>query len=152
MFAEPLKMIRKLKHVGLIKTCNTLFDGCFVVSSLTLYLLTWRIWWAPNNASKGQMGFNSAFKGLMYPKKQRTRLVIYTAKFTCNTTRFSTLLMILLTILAEFYAVILGYMVMSMGQKWSVHPLEWRVKTKADILKWDVACFPKWIFHISCWT
>jgi len=26
--------------------------------------LTWRIWWALNNASKGQMGFNSAFKGL----------------------------------------------------------------------------------------
>ena len=32
--------------------------------SLTLHLLTWRIWWAPNNASKGQMGFNSARKGL----------------------------------------------------------------------------------------
>jgi len=24
----------------------------------------WRIWWAPNNASRWQMGFNSAFKGL----------------------------------------------------------------------------------------
>jgi len=33
--------------------------------SLTLILLTWRIWWASNNASKWQMGFNSAFKGLM---------------------------------------------------------------------------------------
>ena len=33
-------------------------------STLTLYLLMWRIWWAPNNASKGQIGFNSAFKGL----------------------------------------------------------------------------------------
>jgi len=32
--------------------------------TLTLYLLTWKIWWAPNNASKGQMGFNSACKGL----------------------------------------------------------------------------------------
>jgi len=32
--------------------------------NLTLILLTWRIWWAPNNASKWQMGFNSAFKGL----------------------------------------------------------------------------------------
>jgi hypothetical protein len=31
---------------------------------LTLILLTWRIWWAPNNTSKWQMGFNSAFKGL----------------------------------------------------------------------------------------
>ena len=31
---------------------------------LTLILLTWRIWWA-NNASKWQMGFNSAFRGLM---------------------------------------------------------------------------------------
>jgi len=31
---------------------------------LTLILLTWRIWRAPNNASRWQMGFNSAFKGL----------------------------------------------------------------------------------------
>ena len=33
--------------------------------TLTLILLTWRIWRAPNNASKWQMGFNSAFKGIM---------------------------------------------------------------------------------------
>ena len=33
---------------------------------LTLTLLTWRIWWAANNASKWQMGFNSAFKWLMF--------------------------------------------------------------------------------------
>ena len=31
---------------------------------LTLILLTWRIWRAPNNASKWQMGFNSEFQGL----------------------------------------------------------------------------------------
>jgi len=37
-------------------------------SSLTLILLTWRIWWAPNNASKWQMGFNLAFKGLIPSK------------------------------------------------------------------------------------
>jgi len=30
---------------------------------LTLTLLTWRIWWT-NNASKWQVGFNSAFEGL----------------------------------------------------------------------------------------
>jgi hypothetical protein len=40
----------KLKH-----TCEII---------LTLILLTWRIWWAPNNARKLQMGFNSEFKGL----------------------------------------------------------------------------------------
>jgi hypothetical protein len=31
---------------------------------LTLILPTWTIGWAPNNASKWQLGFNSAFKGL----------------------------------------------------------------------------------------
>ena len=31
---------------------------------LTLSPLTWKIWWAPNNASRWQMGFNSAFKRL----------------------------------------------------------------------------------------
>jgi hypothetical protein len=32
---------------------------------LTLILLTWRIWWVPNNASRWQMEFNLAFKGLI---------------------------------------------------------------------------------------
>ena len=32
---------------------------------LTLILLTWRIWWDSNNASRWQIGFNSAFKELM---------------------------------------------------------------------------------------
>jgi hypothetical protein len=36
----------------------------FVTLRLTLYLIKWRIWWAQNNARKGQMGFNSGFKGL----------------------------------------------------------------------------------------
>ena len=35
------------------------------VNDLTLILLMWRKRWTPNNASKWQMGFNSAFKGLM---------------------------------------------------------------------------------------
>jgi len=38
---------------------------CNIQLHLTLILLTWRIWWAPSNASKRQMGFNSACKGLM---------------------------------------------------------------------------------------
>jgi hypothetical protein len=37
-------------------------------SLLTLILLTWKIWWVPNNASKWQMGFTSAFKGLSSSK------------------------------------------------------------------------------------
>ena len=41
------------------------FDFCLTVHhQLTLILLTWRIRWARNNASKWQMGFNMAFKGL----------------------------------------------------------------------------------------
>ena len=37
----------------------------YLYTILTLILLTWRIGWAPNNASRWQMGFNSAFKGLI---------------------------------------------------------------------------------------
>ena len=33
---------------------------------LTLNPLTCKIWWALNNVTRWQMGFNSAFKGLMY--------------------------------------------------------------------------------------
>ena len=36
------------------------------LTSLTLILPTWRIWWAPKNVNKWQMGFSLAFKGLMH--------------------------------------------------------------------------------------
>jgi len=35
-------------------------------NDLTLILLTWRKWRAPNNASKQHVGFNSVFKGLKF--------------------------------------------------------------------------------------
>jgi hypothetical protein len=35
---------------------------------LTLNPLTWKIWWAPNNACRWQMGFNSSFKWLIILK------------------------------------------------------------------------------------
>jgi hypothetical protein len=33
--------------------------------SLTLTRLTWSMWWAPNNASRWQMRYNSVFEGLI---------------------------------------------------------------------------------------
>jgi len=51
------------KHIG--SPLN--FSG-----ALTLTLLTWRNGWAPNNASKWQMGFHLVFKGLSKkPEAQR---------------------------------------------------------------------------------
>ena len=80
---------------------------------LTLILLMWRIWWAPNNASRWQMGFSSAFKGLnsnqwfpfstlqfcqLIPNTHRTQLKACTKEnaflstgnmhFVCLSTRF----------------------------------------------------------------
>jgi len=37
--------------------------------SLALILLNWRVWWAPNDASKWQMGFNSVFNGLIWKNR-----------------------------------------------------------------------------------
>jgi hypothetical protein len=62
----------------LLAHCPTLMERSTAVSfranalrpptlTLTLILLTWRIGWAPNNASKWQMGFNLVFKGLKQP-------------------------------------------------------------------------------------
>ena len=56
------------------------------VNDLTLILLTWSKWWTPNNATKWQMGFNSAFKGLIFQTwwnnlniwKQIIRMFVYT--------------------------------------------------------------------------
>ena len=46
---------------------------------LTLILLTWRIWWAPNNASKWHMGFNSAFKGLTPQCRLRYPIITFSS-------------------------------------------------------------------------
>jgi hypothetical protein len=44
-------------------------------SALTLYLLTWKIWWARNNASKWQMGFKWAIEGLILSSHLRLGLL-----------------------------------------------------------------------------
>ena len=54
-------LLQKLTAVQFIKKLPT-HEGSQIY--LTLYLLTWRIWWVLNNASRWQMGFNLAFKGL----------------------------------------------------------------------------------------
>jgi hypothetical protein len=38
----------------------------FMKICLILILLMWRIRWAPNNASRWQIGFNFSFKGLIF--------------------------------------------------------------------------------------
>ena len=55
---------KKIRYLMRVVYWDTKIDGRLKRGTLTLILLTWRIWWAPNNASKLQMGFNSAFKGL----------------------------------------------------------------------------------------
>jgi hypothetical protein len=64
--------------------CSLLFHLAFkIVNTLTLILLTWRKWWAPNNASKQQMGFNSEFKGL--------KKILTTQVFWCSLSMFYTM-------------------------------------------------------------
>ena len=61
---------------------------------LTLILLMWRIWWAPNNASKWEMGFNLAFKGLKfqaYSAQKENDEILITKPNTCRCTNFSNL-------------------------------------------------------------
>ena len=52
----------------------------------TLILLTWRIWWASNNASKWKMGFSLAFRGLIinmhYTEWNLTKLSTYSEHCT----------------------------------------------------------------------
>ena len=48
---------------------------------LTLTLLMWTKWWAPASASKWQMGFNSAFKGLKFVVADDTTYVFLKSNF-----------------------------------------------------------------------
>jgi hypothetical protein len=63
----------------ILTTIHALFLSLIFVL-LTLILLTWRIWWAPNNASKWQMGFNSVFKGLNAHKGKGNGVPVQTTK------------------------------------------------------------------------
>ena len=56
---------------------------------LTLTPLTWKIWWAHNNASRWQMRFNSAFKGLKWDKRRLNPL--YSSKLRKRLTIINTL-------------------------------------------------------------
>jgi hypothetical protein len=57
-----LNFVREVldSNVGLDQLSWVTYFVAFLIS-LTLILLTWRIWRAPNNTSKWQMGFISAF-------------------------------------------------------------------------------------------
>ena len=54
------KEMQDIKHVSIL-SLKRFFS---LRQTLTLILLTWRIWWASKNASRWHMGFNTAFKGL----------------------------------------------------------------------------------------
>jgi len=56
----PFRILNRILLLDIFS--NAFADGRL---RLTLILLTWRMWRAPNNAGKWQMGFNSAFKGLI---------------------------------------------------------------------------------------
>ena len=47
-----------------------------IYTPLTLNPLTWKIWWAPNNVSRWQMRFNSAFNRLNQLLGKSTRFVL----------------------------------------------------------------------------
>ena len=70
-FQSPLLLLVSLYHfvftfhMPYIYIVRSLYFRIFPTSFLTLILLTWRIWWAPTNASKWRMGFSAAFKGLI---------------------------------------------------------------------------------------
>jgi len=66
-FNNPVPLIKR--HRSLTEAVLISFGSTsgFPETSLTLIPLMWRIWWAPNNASKWQMGINSPIKGLRVP-------------------------------------------------------------------------------------
>jgi hypothetical protein len=55
----------------------TFIEPCITDVFLTLTLLTWSISWAPNNASKWQMAFNSAFRGLSTTNEMQCYTVFF---------------------------------------------------------------------------
>ena len=120
--------------------------------NLTLILLKWRIWWAPNNASRWQMGFNSAFKGLIpictlprpalmqcvslrtLRKKKPKGRKYQTHQWTISPAGFNPLTILQITTLLPFTA---AYTITSTNPTLRLHTKDmhrWRVHTKE--FKW----------------
>jgi hypothetical protein len=70
-----------------IKYQNLSLQFFFYFSLLTLILLSWRIRWAPNKASKWQMGFKSAFKVLNTHSYPVMVNVLYCSKMCFSTVK-----------------------------------------------------------------
>jgi hypothetical protein len=62
---RPVHRLRKNSSFSTCAPDGHLLRVTIPDAVLTLNPLTWRIWWAPNNASRWQIGFNSAFEGLI---------------------------------------------------------------------------------------
>ena len=79
LYPQPLRVpwSRKSRAIPLIplwsvrpvQSLCALYLFYYCGRTLTLILLTWRMWWAPNNASKWQMGFTLEFKVLISVEK-----------------------------------------------------------------------------------
>jgi hypothetical protein len=79
LFVCFITLIWICSKLMLARICVCVYnEWCYC--SLTLILLMWRIWWALDNASKWQMGFNSAFKWLI--TRRNTHSVISEAEFS----------------------------------------------------------------------
>jgi len=66
-------------------------EGKELPQPLTLNPLTWKIWLDPNNASRWEVGFNSAFKGLndIYEWHIRRQYIIFNNNQSAYTVRIS---------------------------------------------------------------
>ena len=62
-YGRPRRSIYIIYQNAYLVYCEYIHKSC--QHELTLILLKWTIWWAPSNASKWRMGFNSAFNGLI---------------------------------------------------------------------------------------
>jgi len=57
---QPIRILYYFFVMIYVVTNVLLIRENYKILPLTLILLTWRICWAPTNASRWQMGFNSA--------------------------------------------------------------------------------------------
>ena len=60
-----------------------------IFRTLALTLLTWIIWRAPNNACRWQIGFNSAFKGLIRDILKARLFIRFSKPFRLSLTQHS---------------------------------------------------------------
>ena len=109
----------------------------------------WGIWWAPNNANKGQIGFNLAFKPFKLPPREAEPYLRGVSKLRiCVVLYLHTRICLYITLLKKKHALFCLDCELMWFELW-VHAVRIFLQVHACTLGWGIICLLQVIAHLD---